>query len=84
MVILESLACGTPVLGTRIGAIPELLSQLNDDWIIERSERSLIAESIRRVLAAPAPDRDRLRQFALQFDWHEIGGLYYELFSTYG
>jgi glycosyltransferase involved in cell wall biosynthesis len=81
MVILESLACGTPVLGTRVGAIPELLNQLDKSWIIDKPERSSIADTVRRVLQTAAPDRKRLREFSLAFDWHQIGGRYHDLFS---
>ena len=81
MVVLESLACGTGVIGTRIGAIPELLGPLNPEWIIDRPEPDSIARTIRQAISSPTPDRNRLRDFAREFDWPHIAEQFHSLFS---
>jgi teichuronic acid biosynthesis glycosyltransferase TuaC len=48
-VILESLACGTPVVATRVGGIPEIITCENIGLFTEPSE-SKIAETIRMAL----------------------------------
>ena len=50
LILVESLAAGTPVLGTPVGAIPEVLSPLSSSLVLESSEPRHLAEGIREVL----------------------------------
>ncbi|HEY2934929.1 MAG TPA: glycosyltransferase family 4 protein [Acidobacteriota bacterium] len=82
LVILESLACGTPVLGTRVGAIPELLQRFNSAWLIERSTPDAIAGTIRSALDQPGPEREELhRRIEAEFGWKIIAAQYQRLFD---
>ena len=83
LIILESLSCGTPVLGTRIGAIPELLEKFDSRWIIEEPTAEEIAATILRVTENPVPSPDDLHhRVAEEFDWKNIAKLYLELFES--
>jgi glycosyltransferase involved in cell wall biosynthesis len=42
-VISESLACGTPVLATRAGGIPEIITSTDVGTLVERDIRSIAA-----------------------------------------
>ena len=48
LIMLESLACGTPVLGTPVGAIPEMLGRVDPTLVLP----SAGAEAIARGIAA--------------------------------
>jgi glycosyltransferase involved in cell wall biosynthesis len=83
LVVLESLACGTPVLGTRIGAIPELLERFEPRWVIPSPDAETIASSIASALELERPPREELhRRVASEFDWGVIAGRYLELYDA--
>ena len=50
LIALEALAAGRPVLGTSVGAIPEILSQLNEDWLALSASAQDIAALLERFL----------------------------------
>jgi glycosyltransferase involved in cell wall biosynthesis len=50
LVIVEALSCGTPVLGTPVGAIPEILNQVDPICIAEGIDSRSIARALERVL----------------------------------
>lgn len=58
LVMVEALACGTPVIGTPIGAIPEVLNQLDRNLIAPGVDAASLAQAIRgarrRFHARPA------------------------------
>ena len=56
----EALACGTPVLGTPVGATPELLAPLDPALVTAGTSGVEIAEAARALL----DDRGRLEQLA--------------------
>ncbi len=49
MVTLEALACGTPVLGTPIGATPEILSQLGKEFLFDGPGVPALRDGILRM-----------------------------------
>ena len=50
LVILESLAAGTAVLGTPVGGIPEILNPLSPDLLLENSSSQALAQGILEML----------------------------------
>lgn len=49
-IILESMACGTPVLTTNVGAIPDIVHDESNGFLLEGNEPSLIAQNSARAL----------------------------------
>ena len=83
LVILESLSCGTPVLGTRIGAIPELLEKFDPQWIIKEPTPEAIAATILSVSENPPPSPTQLHdRVSAEFDWKNIAAHYLDLFAS--
>ena len=50
LVTVESLACGTPVMGTPVGAIPEVLSAVDPLLVTEGTDGASLAKTLRLLL----------------------------------
>jgi glycosyltransferase involved in cell wall biosynthesis len=72
MVTAEALACGTPVVGTPVGATPELLGPLDSQLLAASASPADLAAAMERVLTTGGLDlRRRCRAYAMKhFDWH--------------
>lgn len=68
-VLLESMACGTPVVATNIWGNPEVVRTSEAGVIVERDVRA-IADGV-RLLWANRPDRAATRIYAEKFSWDE-------------
>jgi teichuronic acid biosynthesis glycosyltransferase TuaC len=71
LVVLEGLACGTPVVGSAVGGIPELVSDPHLGVLVEAGNPGALCDAIERCLDRHW-DRDRLRQRALEFSWPRV------------
>lgn len=60
-VILESQACGTPVVASRVGGIPEIL---DDDSLVPPNDPQRLADAIQRTLQRPNITAPQLRSWA--------------------
>jgi glycosyltransferase involved in cell wall biosynthesis len=71
LIIVESLASGTPVLGTPVGAIPEILNGLDKRLVFPAVDVEAVAGRIKAVLDGQVvlPDRETCRAYAQQYAW---------------
>ena len=51
MVLIEAMACQTPVIGTNIGGIPEVIKDGIDGFIVPANDSNALALAISKILA---------------------------------
>ncbi len=64
LVTVEALACGTLVVGTPIGATPEVLGGIDPQLLATSTAAESLAEALGRVLRMPEGERAELRRLA--------------------
>lgn len=74
MVTAEALACGTPVVGTRVGATAELLTPLDEGLLTTAADARSLAETVAKVLLSNNIDRRAdCRRYAEQsLSWNAV------------
>lgn len=75
LVLLESLACGTPALCTPVGGMPEVVEPFNPALVTQSADETAIAERLVEFLTGrlELPSRETCREYAVNnFDWKEI------------
>ncbi|MGI9510430.1 MAG: glycosyltransferase, partial [Geminicoccaceae bacterium] len=82
-VLLEALACGTPVIASRNWGTPEIISAPEAGHLLGERTPEAIAQAFHRLTRSP-PDRTRTRQFAEGFSWDATTDGLLALFSSFG
>jgi glycosyltransferase involved in cell wall biosynthesis len=75
LIVIESLAAGTPVLGTPIGGIPEILLPFFPDLVMEGSTTNQLAQGISEALSGQRqiPTAAACQAYVKQnYDWQVI------------
>lgn len=68
-VLLESMACDTPVVATKIWGTPEVVTPESGGVLVDRTAASLAA-GLQQLLGAPPP-AGRVRAYAEGFSWEQ-------------
>jgi glycosyltransferase involved in cell wall biosynthesis len=75
LAIVESLACGTPVLCTPVGGMPEILQGFAPDLITDSITVDSIADKLEQAMLRKIilPSREECRNYAVKnYDWNHI------------
>jgi teichuronic acid biosynthesis glycosyltransferase TuaC len=80
-VVLEALACGTPVVATTAGGVSEVVDSFAAGRLVfERTPEALTPEIV--PLLADPPGSEDVRAHALRLSWTETVAGLYKVFST--
>jgi len=77
LVALESLACGTPVISTRVGAAENIIRHDATGYLVDDNEPRGLAENIMRVFSQPDNNGhmvSMMRASLAPFRWENIAG----------
>ena len=80
-VLLEALACGTPVVATRNWGTPEIVSAPEAGCLVDQRTPEALAAAIEKTLAS-MPERAQTRAFAEGFSWDATTEGQVRLFSS--
>lgn len=69
-VLLEAMACGAPVVATRIWGTPEVVTPQSGGVLFEPREAAALAAALQQLLAA-MPAREDVRRYAEGFSWQQ-------------
>jgi glycosyltransferase involved in cell wall biosynthesis len=68
-VLLESMACGTPVVASAVWGTPEVVARPEAGVLMPSLDPQGVADGVRRLFAA-YPDREATRRYAEGFNWN--------------
>ena len=79
-VLLESMACGTPVVATRIWGTPEVVASDVAGRLVDQRDGPAFAEAIDSLMRT-YPARDEVRAYAEHFSWQKTTDAQLALFK---
>jgi len=72
---LESMACGTPVVSTNVGGMPEIIKEGKTGYLVNSGNPDELAEAIQRIFNEPEKANvaeEALKMVKRQYDWSVI------------
>src|SRR5262249_28061918 len=80
-VLLEAMACGTPVVATGVGGVGEIVTDPIAGQLVDAREAGEFAGALRHVLQRPS-ERNLVRAHALKFSWEPVVHRYREILDS--
>ena len=85
MVALESLACGTPVVATNVGAMRRIIRHPDGGYVVENNSPHLLASGIAELLSHAgnqAQEVERRRALTARYSWTTITDMILHEYTT--
>jgi glycosyltransferase involved in cell wall biosynthesis len=85
LVVLEALACGRPIVGSRVGGIVDLVDDGGNGLLTRPDDPATLAEAMVRLATDPtlaAGMSARSVKKAREFEWKAVSARYLELFDS--
>jgi glycosyltransferase involved in cell wall biosynthesis len=78
-VILEAMSCGKPVIGTKVGGIPEIIENVQLGLLTQRSEEEIAQTILDACTRQWHPEK--ILEFADKHSWEQVAGEVQEVFE---
>jgi len=82
-VVLEAMAAGLPVLATRVGGTPDLVSDGQTGYLVEAGDEDALVERLRQLIRnrdlrerMAAAGREKVKEFSVQRHREQVLGVY--------
>lgn len=86
LVILESQACGTPVICSDSGAMHEFVVHGETGYVVPKADSNALAEALERLLSVTREEeedrRSRCRQWARSYDWRQVAAKHMDVYRS--
>jgi len=85
LVGLEALACGTPVVATRVGAMDQIITSGINGYLADSAEPHLLAQEIERLIAALDAgkiSRTAIRRSVQNYRWSQVAQVMVNEYTT--
>jgi teichuronic acid biosynthesis glycosyltransferase TuaC len=79
-VVQEALACGTPVVATRVGAIPQMIPSQEYGLVVPTKDQPALLNALRMALTEEW-DRDKIARWGRQRSWTDVAQRVCEVFE---
>ncbi len=79
-VVTEALACGLPVVASRVGGIPEILGDKGPCMMVSPGNENALKQAIQAMLESP-PTQSQIRTMAEKYSWEQPVQKLVEIFS---
>jgi glycosyltransferase involved in cell wall biosynthesis len=83
IIVLESLACGRPVLATKVGALPELIGAFEPAWLADSDDVFGVANIIKKFLRGELPRHDPFELYYKVCADYSLSSAYNRFEGTY-
>ena len=84
LVVLESLACGTPVVVTDVAGLPETVGELDQSLVVPAGDIAALSRRLLTAADGALPTWQRCRQHAQRFNWADAARRHLEIMSELG
>lgn len=79
-IILEAMACGTPVVSPAVGGVPEIITNDSLGILTEDNRVELLSQALRKALET-SWDGDRISKYAEKYTWNTVADTYVSLYD---
>lgn len=80
LVVLESLACGTPAVVTDVGGLPEVVNDLDPTLVVPTDDAEALAARLLRTATGEVPSAEACRAYAERFRWDDIAARHMSIY----
>lgn len=81
LVVLEALACGTPVLASALGGMGEVLPDLDASLVVPAGDVEALRDRLMAAREGQLPDRESCRNFSARFAWPTVAERLLDLYA---